>query len=385
MMFYGRDDVFNFIRDNLCTTPHPAPLAILGPRRIGKTSLLKQLPVRMDDCVAPVYVDCQSFGMDPGMPAFFSRLGEQIRRGLENLPWVDLSGLPSLEPAAMGDAPAMYFLETFMHAVYAALGDRSLALCLDEFEALEETVRRGRLDVGALDFLGQLVAAEEQIVCILSGVRDLDALAPAGWVEAGLLEDFRAYQLGTLPETLARRLIEEPPAMFGVHYTPRAVVALLDATGCHPYLLQLLCAELIKIRNEARRNELTHHDVREAVNRVVDERRGDFFWATLSSYHQAALIAACQVCHDGEHLSVQFSAAEVEQRMLALGFAPYEWPLSVAALLRDLTFQQLLREEVDDDGMRCYRLAFQMLSDWVRRNKSVDLIMEAMHGAGKSL
>jgi hypothetical protein len=35
--------------------------------------------------------------------------------------------------------------------------------------------------------------------------------------------------------------------------------------------------------------------------------------------------------------------------------------------------------------MRCYQLAFQMLSDWVRRNKTVDVVMEAMSGSGKSI
>lgn len=382
-LFYGRDDVFDFIRDNLCTTPHPAPLAIFGPRRIGKTSLLKQLRVRLEDCVAPVYVDCQSFGMDPGMAAFFSRLGEQIRRGLEALGWVNISSLPSTDAAVMGDAPAMYFLETFMAAVYAALDERLLVLCLDEFEALEEKVRRGRLDAGALDFFGQLISGEEQIVCILCGTRDFDALAPSGWAEAGLLEDFRAFQLGALPETLARRLIEEPPAVYGVRYTPQAVQALLDATGCHPYLLQLLCAELIKIRNEARRNELTYHDVHEALARVVDERRGDFFWATLSPYHQAALIAACQAAHDASPACGYFTAAQVEQRLTGLGFNAGGWPQTPAALLRDLAFQQLLREDLDEAATRRYRLAFQMLGDWVRRNKSVDQVLEAMVGAGK--
>jgi hypothetical protein len=70
-IFFGRDDLFQFISENISGLAHQNILVLIGQRRMGKTSFLQQLPARLGQAYLPVYVDGQSLGIDPGMANFF--------------------------------------------------------------------------------------------------------------------------------------------------------------------------------------------------------------------------------------------------------------------------------------------------------------------------
>src|SRR5262249_6818135 len=74
--------------------------------------------------------------------------------------------------------------------------------------------------------------------------------------------------IGTLKETDARRLIEEPVRQW---YAVGALAqeGIVRMSGCHPYFTQLICHELVKVRNEARVNQVVLGHVREAIERAL--------------------------------------------------------------------------------------------------------------------
>ena len=49
-------------------------LILIGQRRSGKTSLLKQLPVKLNKRYVPVFIDIQGLTSDPGMAKLLQRL-----------------------------------------------------------------------------------------------------------------------------------------------------------------------------------------------------------------------------------------------------------------------------------------------------------------------
>src|SRR5260221_14636644 len=57
-LFVGRRDVVDLIA-NLASTSTRRPLLLYGPRRVGKTSLLKNLHQRLPTNVVPFYVNLQ--------------------------------------------------------------------------------------------------------------------------------------------------------------------------------------------------------------------------------------------------------------------------------------------------------------------------------------
>src|SRR5437879_92106 len=77
----------------------------------------------------------------------------------------------------------------------------------------------------------------------------------------------------------ARRLIEHPVAEMPLRYRPEAVDRVLSLTSGHPFLIQLLCSELVHLKNEqapAERRLATLGDVEEAVGAALEH--GTFFF-----------------------------------------------------------------------------------------------------------
>jgi ActR/RegA family two-component response regulator len=371
-MFYGRDQVFDFVRDNIGEPPRHNHLALIGPRRIGKTSILQQLPERLEPSYfLPVYINCQSFGIDPGMPAFFLHLSRRIHRSLQEQ-GVDVSSLPVLDETDLVSIPTLTFTDTFLPRLLQVLEDRSLVLCLDEFEELENKVQRGRLDVAVFECLRELMQTEGQIICILAGTRRLEELGAMSQVATSILDMVVYRRIGVLPPELARRLIEEPVEYSGMYYLEEAIERLQRATGGHPYLIQLLCGVLVNRRNEQRRNEMTLDDVNAAIAAVVEGPEPGFFWKTLTSHQQVVLIAACWLAPNGEPVT----SHDIEAQLGAFSLSYQGWPTSVIRLLDELALQELLRKRIVGGWTPQYTLAFDLLSAWVRRHKAIDQIRE---------
>jgi hypothetical protein len=75
-----------------------------------------------------------------------------------------------------------------------------------------------------------------------------------------------------LKEEETKWLITEPVQQW---YTlsPSAVQEIVRVAGCHPYFTQMICGNLLDVRNEVRLNIMTVTHVREAVSRTL--RSGD--------------------------------------------------------------------------------------------------------------
>jgi CheY-like chemotaxis protein len=409
VMFYGRDEIFGFIRENIGEPPQHNHLALVGARRIGKTSILQQLPKHLTpSSFFPVYINCQSLGIDPGMPAFFLQLARQIRRGLKRQGSGPVSAstlvipneceesngrslvipneceeshasggdLPILKPADVERMPAFMFMDKFliplMHA-NARFQTCSLVLCLDEFEELVDKVRRGRLDASVFEFLHSLMLDEPHIVFILAGTQRMTELGNVSRRAAEMVEMTTLRSIGPLSPSLARSLIEEPVAHSGMRYESEAIEAILEATGGYPYLIQLLCGMLVVRRNAQRRNEMRVADVQIAIENLLESPQPGFFWESLTLYQKAVLLAVIGLWQGGQVITPQRVAMWLKEA--EVGY--HNWGVLARHLLHELALQSLLHEEKSDDARASiYTLTFEMLGAWVRRHKTLGEIRE---------
>ncbi|MBK6712101.1 MAG: hypothetical protein IPG51_17470 [Chloroflexi bacterium] len=88
LVFFGRENLFTLIAENAGRVSQHNVLILIGRRRTGKTSFLLRLRQHLPENQLPVYIDCQSLGVIPGMPALLYELAWQIAdalstRGLE--------------------------------------------------------------------------------------------------------------------------------------------------------------------------------------------------------------------------------------------------------------------------------------------------------------
>jgi hypothetical protein len=99
---------------------------------------------------------------------------------------------------------------------------------------------------------------------------------------ASYLINVQVIHIGYLSQAETRQLAEKPVQDFALRYEATASQHVLDLTHGHPFLVQLLCAEVVALKNEQPpegRRLATMADVETAVPRALDH--GSFFFADI--------------------------------------------------------------------------------------------------------
>jgi hypothetical protein len=188
--------------------------------------------------------------------------------------------LPSLPLEALAVDPFTRF-EQWLDGVEESLekGENTALLALDEFESLESVMRRGRYDAeDMLGMLRHLIQHRPRFKVLLAGSHPLAEFER--W--AGYLINVQVIHIGYLQAAEALQLIERPVEGFSLRYEPEASQQLLNLTRGHPFLVQLLCSELIALKNEqdpALRRLACSVDVEAATPAALTS--GSFFFADI--------------------------------------------------------------------------------------------------------
>jgi len=328
-----------------------ATLLLYGQRRTGKTSVLLHLPQRLGSQMVPVFVDFQSSKLSGAgdVVGLLRGLTEEViaeahrHRGIS---------LPDIDRQALSDDPYPA-LGRWLEKVERKLGQRTLLLCLDEFETLEEAIREGRLDTRILSTLRNVVQHHPQIAVLLSGGHQIEELPPR-WASA--LISTITLPICFLEEQDARELIEQPVAGFPAIYAPVAVERILHLTHCQPYLVQLTCALLVERMNAEHRippDSFVQAEDVEAVIPLALERGGNYFidlWHNQAGSDVARHVLEALACAP----ETEMSRAEIRQ----VGRDERALRESLATLLR--------REIIErtDDG---YRITVPLVAEYARR------------------
>ena len=303
-LFFGREDVFRFIRQHLAGSARGKHvLLLIGERRTGKTSIIKQLPDRLrDEPYIYVFFDCQGLA-DPGLDGFFLKLSSAIAKGVRE---AGLS-LEGLLPDELKGQPQYVFEEKFLPKVWECIGDRSLLLAIDEFEALETRVQEGRLDPVIFFYLRSLMQSQEKMAFLVVGTHRIEELAADYW--SVLFNIAKSTRISFLDQESAVQLITEPVRPCGVVYDDLALAEILRLTAGHPYFLQLVCDCLIESCNELERNYVTMQDVRDARDEILGQGRTHllFVWQQSSREEWAVLAALTSLLQSGQ----QVTAADI--------------------------------------------------------------------------
>jgi hypothetical protein len=368
-LFFGRADLLAFIAENLAAA-HRNNLVLIGQRRTGKTSLLKQLPARLGDAYVPVYLDGQSLGLDPGMASFFLALATEIANALED------RGLAveRPDPALFAGAPAAAFEQVFLQRVRQAVGDRHVLLLLDEFEELEAATRRGALDLSVFGFLRHLAQHAQNLSVVFCGTRRLEELAADYW---SALFNIALYRhVGFLARPEAERLIEEPVAPFGMRYDGLALEKIWRVTAGHPYFLQMLCHSLVNRHNRSERGYVTVAEVNAALDEILAAGEAHFLylWAESTPVERVALaLLSRRLPLGGSATSAQLLDALAER-----GAAIERRALAEA--LRHLALRDILeaRDEGEGAAGEAYRWKLGLLGLWVEKYRSLGRALEEL-------
>lgn len=219
--FYGRQDIYDFLREKLNAVHRPAIL-LHGHRRIGKTSILRQMPRFMPPEMKIVFFDTQGQAHDPLNEILYG-IAYEIDEVL------DLGGVDQ------DDITPEKFRSQFLPRVFDKLGGKKnqLILLFDEFDVLDT-----RLASDLLKYLRDLMTHEQEVGYIFV----------VGQRPEHLPEIFRdmstiVYNIGRLTRSDTEKLIREP-AQGVLEFPDEAVDRIWSLTSGHPLATQLVCFEL---------------------------------------------------------------------------------------------------------------------------------------------
>lgn len=289
-VFVGRThisaEIEHFLFDRFCP-----PLFLYGQRRMGKTSLLNNLGRLLPSTILPLFVDLQgpaSWATDH--TGFLYGIAQAMTASAERQRSIVL---PPLGRKLLATDPFIHFADWLdqVEQVLESKGIEQALLALDEFEALEDALNTDRFDEGAvLGLLRHLIQHRPRLKLLLAGSHTLDEFQR--W--ASYLINVRLVHLTYLSEGEARQLIERPIHDFVLRYRPEASQRVLDLTRGHPFLVQLLCNEIVALKNDqdpAVRRLAYPNDVEAAVTKAL--QHGRLYFADI--YHNRVDEAGKQI------------------------------------------------------------------------------------------
>lgn len=323
-MFFGRQDVFAYVREHLLGAYQNNIIVLHGQRRTGKTSVLYRLPEILQDTHYCVLLDIQGMAVRSEAELFYT-FSDEIAYALER-EGIQIQPPPRQEYEAQ---PEFTFRSRFLRNIYPALGEKRLLLMFDEFEELQGLVEAGHLGTGIFPFLRNLMQHEEKVDFLFAGTHKLEELAAEYW---SILFNIATYKkISFLEPDEARRLITEPVAPYGMEYDPLAVEQILQVTAGHPFLTQLVCHEMVAYHNEVERSYLTVADVDAVLERIAERGEAHFkyIWSEADPTERAVMLALAELLAYSEGASAREIAALSTRRG-----RPLEDATALSALLR---------------------------------------------------
>lgn len=366
-LFFGRNDLFNFIATEAGRASQQHVLILVGQRRTGKTSALLRLSQHLPDNLIPVYIDCQSLGVLPGITAFFQDVAWQIADVLLEHD-IDID-VPELEEKRVN--PGKWFQRDFIPFVREQLpNDAKIVLVFDEFEALENLVNDDILPRTIFAYMRHLMQHGEGLSFIFVGTHRLEEMTTNYW---SVLFNIALYkEISYLDHEAARRLICEPVAP-NLTYDDLAIDKITRLTAGHPYFLQLVCYSLVKRANQQRTGYITITDVNETVDEMLGlgEVHFAYIWQRSSSAERVVLITIAHLVDRELPFRVSDIVAALDDYRIELT------PADVTAALQSLVQRNVVRE-VNQRGNTHYEMKLGLVGQWVERTKSVDKLFGRM-------
>jgi hypothetical protein len=253
------------------------PLLLYGQRRIGKTTLLTNMNVLLPETFVMLFVDCQGpIAAARDEAGFFYNFGRALCNDAEEK--YPALNLPPLNKETLTDDPVAGFDE-WLVKLERAVGDRIILLALDEFVTIDEAFGDKRLQPSAvLGMFRHIIQHRPRFRLLFSGTHTFAELQQ--W--ASYLINVQTVHISYLSDNEARQLVEQPAKYFPLRYTPEASQRVLSVTRQHPALVQLLCGEIVQLKNTQPMNQrlkVQVDDVEAAIPQAL--KFGGFFFADI--------------------------------------------------------------------------------------------------------
>ncbi|KAB8321248.1 ATP-binding protein [Tolypothrix campylonemoides VB511288] len=288
-MFVGREDVIRQLQELWMRSSQLQSVVIYGHRRMGKTSILRNVARFVGEGVQVAYVNLLEVADAPqGVVEVLMAISDAISEVMQIPP-------PSNEDLLSLPQPTF---RRYLSQVEGELGTKGLIVALDEFEKIEELISAGKIPVNFMGYLRGLAHKSSKIAFALAGLHTLEEMTADYFqpffasvipIHVGFIEAGATHQM------LANPAIED----FPLDYSPEALDKIYDLSHGQPYLVQLVGFQLVRRYNDevfstgrARDHVFKIEEVDAVVNDPEFFQRGRYYFDGV--WGQAARGAAGQ-------------------------------------------------------------------------------------------
>lgn len=262
-MFFGREEVFAWIERSLAGKYVDHILVIHGQRRVGKTSVLKQIPNFLPDRYIQVFFDLQG-RTTTTLDRFLWWLAREIARALKQDRAITI---PAPERDQFAADPE-FLIHGFLPTVQAQLGDQVLLLTFDEFDTLDRDEIQESFSKPLITYLNQLMGLDWlNFVFSIGSSGDKLENMQASYTDFFKSALYRKISFLTREDSL--KLITKPVEGV-IRYDRKAVDRIHEITSGHPYFTQLMCHELFSLCQKTGAREVSKDDVESILEDVVE-------------------------------------------------------------------------------------------------------------------
>lgn len=355
-MFFGRKDVFGWIERSLMGRYIDHILVIHGQRRVGKTSILKQIPNHLPERYIQVFFDLQG-RTNSTLERLLWWLAREITRTLNREHGLFLSAPDRVS----FDADPEILFTHFLPEVQVALGEQVLLLTFDEFDTLQRPNIQESLALPAIQALRRMMELE--------GISFIFSIGSSGQKLENMqatYTDFFKYALykkiSFLEQADCNELITKP--VEGVlDYAPSAVRRIYEVTAGHPYFTQLVCHELFSMCQQTGVRDIHRADVDAVLGSVIERGTVNlkFVWDEADDLEKwmLACLARTSDCSDLSMLTKTLHDLHVRYS-----------DADLAAALMHMREKDVLTEN--------NQFVIELLRLWLRQNRPLERVREEL-------
>lgn len=401
-LFVGRADILAEIKRSLRTSGPATVLILEGVRRVGKTSLLKQLfrPALLPQwfCVYYNFQGASSVQDKHGVPTgtIFYEIAKEIvlachlvglnldlpRLGQVN-PSINKRALvdrmyDSLRPSFEQTNAPFELFQMIIEAAVAGLGSRRLLLLLDEFDKVQDGIESRVTSPQVPDNFRNLFHTYPQVSAILTGSQLMKRLRREYFNP--LFGIGRPIPIGPLDLDAARELVVKPVRNVLV-YSDVARDWIVDACACQPFLIQHVCSRVFDICADTKETNVTTDTVKKAAEIwLKTDTHFDTVWRDDIRDPRRQYIAwlVYELESGPDPVTFELLRQILEKRGLYGSTA-------LTGYLEDLRDLSVIRQQ-EKDRVHSYTIAVPLFAEWLRvRIDSSQYLNKALNEDGGKL
>jgi len=362
-MFFGREDVFNFIKDKFSRSAKDITIVLHGGRRTGKTSILYQIANgRLGADFVPVFIDMQEMA---GVDAhdFFRLIAQKVSEAHKKavaLSEADSTRLDELYRRLEDKSGSAYqSFNNFLTHVASTLEGKYIIFLIDEYEILERKVNDGDLTAEIFTYLRHLMQNMANLAFIFAGSSDFAKRQRQEW--ALMFNMAQPKEVSFLSRDDAVALITEPVKDL-VRYDQKAVDRVWRLTAGQPFFTQVICLQIIEALNLKQKKRVTLEEVAESCHDIVENAPYHFayIWGELTAEEKIMVSLLAEV------LTAEMAYASVDD--IASRLSHYDLRYSRADISKTLArlLEKHLIEKKLDTQAEAYRFRMDLTRAWIQ-------------------